>query len=223
MPRTWARQWMHFSEGTPFFKPSLMSQFTVGTNILVISLHPSSTVFLTACIRYTRISDLSSALYTNQDTRELHRLSESFSSNDSENRTTQHKTVPLKQNKTCWKLFSTRLPEIPRAHWKSKILTLYLHHPREACVISAPLQQASLHSFPNTNFTFHKLFLRNTHFSLPATKEAWVTLSSRQTLWYHQQFNAVTLPLKLKAKKKKNLCMEYSYSERTKRVLPHYK
>lgn len=137
MPRTWARQWMHFSEGTPFFKPSLMSQFTVGTNILVISLHPSSTVFLTACIRYTRISDLSSALYTNQDTRELHRLSESFSSNDSENRTTQHKTVPLKQNKTCWKLFSTRLPEIPHAHWKSKILTLYLHHPREARVISA--------------------------------------------------------------------------------------
>lgn len=39
----------------------------------------------------------------------------------------------------------------------------------------APLQQVSFHSFPKTNFTFHELLLRNSHF--PTTKEAWITLS----------------------------------------------
>lgn len=41
----------------------------------------------------------------------------------------------------------------------------------------APPQQVSFHSFRRTEFTFHELLLRNSHFSLPTTKEAWVTLS----------------------------------------------
>lgn len=41
----------------------------------------------------------------------------------------------------------------------------------------APLQQVSFQSFPKTKFAFHELLLRNTHFSSPSTKEAWIILS----------------------------------------------
>lgn len=88
-PRTWTRQWIHVYEETLLFKPSLISQFTVGTNILIIPFHPSSTVFRTAYIRYTIIPGLTSSLYTAREPGGLYRLSESFSSNTNQLQSTK--------------------------------------------------------------------------------------------------------------------------------------
>lgn len=103
MPTTWARQWMNASEEILILQTQPNESVYSGHKY---SDHFPPSILLCVSIRHTIISGLSSPLYPAQEPRGLHRLSESFSSNDSESQTPQQQSAALEQYKTCWKLFS---------------------------------------------------------------------------------------------------------------------
>lgn len=207
-PRTWTRQWMHVYEETLLFKPSLMSQFTVGTNILIISLHP----FILHCFSYClyQIYHNSRPQLCTVHCSRAWRFAD-FQRAFLQIQTKQHSTKQLLWSSTkpaenysvllrhqsswnTWCPLKVKDPDTLFASPKGSMS--YISGERQA-----PLQQVSFHSFPKTNFqrlinyehpfffTSHKGGLDN-------------SFSSRQTPWYHQHFNAVTLPLKLKWRQK---------------------
>lgn len=157
------------------------------------SIHPPRCFLLP--IRYTIIPGLSSSLHTAWEPRGLHRLSESFSPNDSENQTTQQKALLWNTTKLAEKIVQysrgIRAPEIPNTHWKPKIPTLHLHRPREACLTSV-VRNRHHHSrsrstaFEGLSSPFMNCFLETATSLCHHRGGLGNSFSSWQIPWYHQ-------------------------------------
>lgn len=173
MPTTWARQWMNASEeililqtqpNESVYSGHKYSDHFPPSILLCVSLYQTyhnfrPQLFTVPCSRAWRVA---------QTFRELF-----FKWQWKPNSTATSCCFGTAQNllKIIQCSCGTRVPEIPNIHWKSKTLTLYLHHPREARLLSVVrswhhYSRSHSTAFLETNLTFHELLLRNTHLSL---------------------------------------------------------